>query len=97
MRVTPLDGVASALNPKTLPISLTWGHRDLRRRKICPMRALALVLLTGTASIGVVVPAVLLTVVPGQRSARVLERVQRVVELHIAAAAIMLLVLVGMT
>jgi hypothetical protein len=61
------------------------------------MRALALVLLTGTASIGVVVPAVLLTVVPGQRSARVLERVQRVVEPHIAAAAIMLLVLVGMT
>ena len=47
------------------------------------------------ASVGVVVPPLLLAVAPGPRTARVIAGVQRAVAPHVAAAAIGLLALVG--
>ncbi len=95
-RLAALGVVAGALNPKTLPIFLTGVAAIAMGSHAAVTRALALVLLTATASVGVVVPPLLLAVAPGQGTARVLARLQHAVAPHVAAVAIGLLALVGL-
>ena len=95
-RIAALGVVAGALNPKTLPVFLTAVATIAIAGQSAPARGLALVLLTATASVGVVVPPLLVTVAPGQRTARVLERVQRAVQPHVEVIAITLLALIGL-
>jgi threonine/homoserine/homoserine lactone efflux protein len=95
-RVVTLGVVAGALNPKTLPIFLTGVAAIAGDGQPTLTRSLALVLLTGTASVGVALPPLLLTVAPGTRTTRALERVRRIVEPHATVVAILLLVLIGL-
>lgn len=94
-RVVALGVVAGALNPKTLPIFLTGVSVIAADGSSALSRSLALVLLAGTASLGVALPPVLLTLAPGTRTTLALERMRRAVEPHAAAMATFLLALVG--
>jgi threonine/homoserine/homoserine lactone efflux protein len=94
-RVAALGVVAGALNPKTLPIFLTGVAAIAVAGESAAGQSLALALLTGTASVGVAIPPLLLTA-PGQRTAGALERVRRAAEPYAATVAIALLALVGL-
>jgi len=95
-RVVALGVVAGALNPKTLPIFLTGVAAIAGDGQPALTRSLALALLTGTASVGVALPPMLLTVAPGTHTTRALERVRRRVEPHATVVAILLLALIGL-
>lgn len=96
LRVATLGIVAGALNPKTLPIYLTGIAAIAVADAPVTVRSLALLLLTGVASAGVVLPPLLLTAAPGPRTARFMERVRRASEPHAESVAILLLALVGL-
>lgn len=96
-RVAALGVVASALNPKTLPIFLT-GVAVIAADGLSPWSSsVAMALLVGTASLGVALPPLVLTLAPGPRATQATDRVRRAVEPHAVAMAVTLLALVGLT
>lgn len=90
-----LGVVAGALNPKTLPIFLTGAVAIAAAEPPLPARAGALVLLTGIASMGVLLPPLVLVTAPGERTSQTLARVRESAERHAAVVAIALLAVTG--
>jgi threonine/homoserine/homoserine lactone efflux protein len=95
-RLVGLGVVAGALNPKTLPIFLTGVAAIAVAEESLAARSLALVLLTGAASLAVALPPVVLQTVPGERTAATLRRVRAGVECRAHLLVIVLLVVAGL-